>query len=483
MSTGPIEQRQRTASVRRTAPLPANPQPQAPAPAAASGDRATLSGTSGTRPLSAALAEAQAKNPLATLGNTVVNGARDLIEAGYRYPPNDSNEYYHIAGKIGCCADFACDSYAKAGDAIGQQMSQLGYNPHYCPSMVQYFQAHQLLISPHSRAHVGDMVFFNWDGSGTADHVAIVTKVDANGVPTQIAESSNFNQPAHLTTVNSYLLSHMIAYGRVKGAGADDGAAAQLSPITNPAPIEGPAVGSSGSYGGDSGTYASAPSGSGYNAPGAATSVPSAPSNPENELAQLMLLDSLYDMLGKDFGISPAGAKALLDAKRAGKDVAAEARKLGIPENKIPQLLKAVDQTAAKADQIAGKNNLPLPAKQDAWGLDKASGEKALAAHRAEIDRAAKAAGVDPKALAATLWMHGNFDLGAHPSATIQQAASDLKAHWKPDDLAGSAMAALDPKGTMSSQDRDQTLQLFANRYAAVSEIEAKGKPAGAAQP
>ncbi len=482
MSTGPIEQRQRSASVRRTAPLPANPQPQGAAPAVASGDRASLSGTTGTRPLSAALAEAQAKNPLATLGNSVVTGSRDLIEGGYRYPPNDTNQYYHIAGKIGCCADFACDSYAKAGDDIAQQMSQLGYNPHYCPSMVQYFQAHQLLISPHSRAHVGDMVFFNWDGSGTADHVAIVTKVDANGVPTQIAESSNFNQPAHLTTVNSYLLSHMIAFGRVKGAGADDGAAAQLSPITNPAPAEGPEAGSSSSYGGDSGTYASAPAGSGYDAPGAATSVPSEPTSAENELAQLMLLDSLYDMLGKDFGISPANAKALLDAKRAGKDVAAEARKLGIPENKIPQLLKEVDRTAAKADQIAGKNNLPLPSGQDAWGLNKADGEKALAAHRTEIDRAAKAAGIDPKALAAALWMHGNFDLGSNPAATIQAAASDLKAHWKSGDLAGSVMATLDPGGRMSPGDRDQTLQLFANRYAAVSEIEAKDEPASAAR-
>ncbi len=481
MSTGPIEQRQRTASVRRTAPLPASPPASAPATAPSSGDRASLSGTSGTRPLSAALAEAQARNPLATLGNSVVNGARDLIEGGYRYPPNDSNQYYHIPDKVGCCADFACDSYAKAGDDVGQQMSQLGYNPHYCPSMVQYFQAHQLLISPHSRAHVGDMVFFNWDGSGTADHVAIVTKVDANGVPTQIAESSNFNQPAHLTTVNSYLLSHMIAFGRVKGAGADDGAAAQLSPVTNPAPAAGPEVGSSSSYGGDSGTYASAPAGSGYNAPGAATSVPSAPSNTENDLAQMMLLDSLYDMLGKDFGISPSGAKALLDAKRAGQDVAAEARKLGIPANKIPQVLKAVDQTAAKADQIAGKNNLPLPSSQDAWGLDKADGEKALAAHQAEIDRAAKAAGVDPKALAATLWMHGNFDLGANPEATIRKAASDLKAHWKPDDLAGSAMAALDPEGKMSPEDRAQALQLYSNRYAAVSEIESGA--AGAKKP
>jgi len=147
---------------------------------------------------------------------------------------------------------------------IGAQMEAKGYNPHYCPSMIQYFQKEQMLLKPPSQGgtcHVGDAVFFNWDGSGTAQHAAIVTKVDAQGRPTQIMESNSFNQPAKVTDLvpGSGMYNRIVAVGRLKDATSNDEAANQLPALgANPAkggplPAEGPSSGDG--YTGDTGFH------------------------------------------------------------------------------------------------------------------------------------------------------------------------------------------------------------------------------------
>ena len=143
----------------------------------------------------------------------IAAAADNLVASGYVYPPNDTNQYYYVPDKVGCCADFACDSVGKAGFDLGQAISSAGDNPHYCPSIVDYFKAHQEFIpGGPGGAQVGDLVFFDW-GDGEADHVAVVTAVDASGRPSQIAESYDFNQPAHLT--NEVSLSNIMGFGRV----------------------------------------------------------------------------------------------------------------------------------------------------------------------------------------------------------------------------------------------------------------------------
>ena len=69
------------------------------------------------------------------------------------------------------------------------------------------------------------------------------------------------------------------------------------------------------------------------------------------------LIAQLLKDLQEDLGISEDDAKALLDAKRAGKDVAAVAKKLGVPADKIPGAVKKVDQAAGKIPP-----NVELPA-------------------------------------------------------------------------------------------------------------------------
>jgi hypothetical protein len=467
-----VTQPGRIDNVRRTAPLRSSSQqlaPQRDGAPEAQRDRANLSGTQGTRPLSEAVAEAQQKNPLATFGNKVVDGSRSLILDGYRYPPNLTSQYYHAPGKVGCCADFVADSYANAGYNLGADAKSKGYNPHYCPSMIKYFANEQQLISKDSPAHVGDAVFFDWDKDGTSDHLAIITKVDANGKPIEIMESNQFNQPAHSSPMDPRRLGAVMAYGRLEGAGADDGAAALLPAITNPAPRSGPSYGAtgSGSYG-----HASAPRGSGYTRTGPNGEVPSAPS-PARSMAMQAALALLFETLDDAYGLKDEQAQKLVEAKRTGQDVGALAKQMGVPLSKMPKLLKDVAEAAQKADGLFGKNNLPLPRKDDAWGMDADAGQDVFARHQADIEKAAQDAGVDPKALGAYVWMNGDFDLGADPKATIAKAAADLKAGWKADDMSGSVMAALDPEGKMSQEDREATLQLFANRYAAL-----KDKPA-----
>ncbi len=453
---GRIDPTRRTAPLRNSQFLSAGTGDRQ---ATAERDNANLSGTRGTRPLAEALEEAKKKNPLATFGNKVVDGSRDLIQGGYKYPPNLTSQYYHSPGKVGCCADFVADSYAKAGFDLGGDAKSKGYNPHYCPSMIKYFAKEQQLIDKGSPAHVGDAVFFDWDKDGTSDHLAIVTKVDSSGKPIEIMESNEFGQPAHSSPMDARRLGSVMAYGRLTGAGADDGAAAQLGPVTNPATGSGP------SYTG----RASAPRGTGYASPAPDGSVPSAPA-PARTMAMQAALELLYETISDAYGIDDEQVQSLIEAKRAGKDVKALAKEMGVSTLKLAQLDKEIGKAAQKAETLVGDNNLPLPRKDDAWGMDVDQGQDVFARHREAIEKAAKEAGVEPEALGAYLWMNDEFKLGADPKATIAQAAAELEEAIKQDDLAGTALAALDPEGKMSPEDRKIALQLFANRYAALKD-------------
>ena len=51
-------------------------------------------------------------------------------------------------------------------------------NPHgfiYCPDGVAYFKKKNQLVKPET-CQPGDIVFFDWNGAGVADHVGIVTE-------------------------------------------------------------------------------------------------------------------------------------------------------------------------------------------------------------------------------------------------------------------------------------------------------------------
>lgn len=178
------------------------------------------------------------------IGNAVVDGSRKLHSNGYIYPPNLTSNYYHKPGKVGCCADFVADSYAEAAKALNNPKLDIGArmkampspmnNPHYCPSMIQFFQQEETLLKPGAKPQVGDVVFFDWDGNGAKDpdHVAIVSKVHPDGT-LELMESRKFNQPSEITTMKpgDSRYNNVVGWGRMKDATADNDAALQLEPL------------------------------------------------------------------------------------------------------------------------------------------------------------------------------------------------------------------------------------------------------------
>jgi flagellum-specific peptidoglycan hydrolase FlgJ len=178
------------------------------------------------------------------IGNAVVDGSRKLHSNGYIYPPNLTSNYYHKPGKVGCCADFVADSYAEAAKALNNPKLDIGArmkasspptnNPHYCPSMIQFFQKEETLLKPNAKPQVGDVVFFDWDGNGAKDpdHVAIVSKVHPDGT-LELMESRKFNQPSEITTMKpgDSRYNNVVGWGRMKDATADNDAALQLEPL------------------------------------------------------------------------------------------------------------------------------------------------------------------------------------------------------------------------------------------------------------
>lgn len=81
------------------------------------------------------------------------------------------------------CADFAEWTWAQAG------YSTAGLTP-AAGSFGQYG------AGLHSDPHVGDAVLFNYDGNGSADHVAIVTAVNPDGTIESIGGNEATNDPS-----------------------------------------------------------------------------------------------------------------------------------------------------------------------------------------------------------------------------------------------------------------------------------------------
>lgn len=154
-------------------------------------------------------------------GNQVATAASQLIQGGYRYPPNVTTRYCHTPMKVGACADFVADSYLKAGFDLGQAISQAGGYAANAQSMMSYFQHHQVFTANgKGPAQLGDAIFFDWNNHPPthADHAAVVTKVDAQGRPIEIMESYNFNLPAKVTEI-SPSDPDIIGYGHLSGMG------------------------------------------------------------------------------------------------------------------------------------------------------------------------------------------------------------------------------------------------------------------------
>ncbi|MEB3237410.1 MAG: CHAP domain-containing protein [Candidatus Sericytochromatia bacterium] len=420
------------------------------------------------RSLSDAVAAAKAANPRATFGNDVVKGARSLIEGGYKYPPNLTTRYYHSPGKVGCCADFVADSYDRAGFALGKDMKAKGYNPHYCPSMIQYFRKEQQLVDRRSPAHVGDVMFFDWDKDGKSDHVGVVSKVDAQGRPTEMLESNRFGQPAHRTVMNEGRLNSIMAYGRLTGAGADDGAAADLPPVSNPLGGGG-ALASDGRPDGPV-PYRPSRGRSGGVAEPPASGVPAQAQAPRS-FADLMALQEVLKAIARAYGVDEDQAAELLGAARQGKDPVAAGRRMGLDETTLERLGEDMPEFVDQAAKAVGDDNLPLPQAEDGWGFDREEATAALEPHRDILETVAREHGVDPAELAAAAWMDADGLAEAVADGKVADrltTAATALAGAK--DAGGSGeriLKAADPESRLTPDERKDVLQIYSNRLAA----------------
>ncbi|MEB3204682.1 MAG: CHAP domain-containing protein [Candidatus Sericytochromatia bacterium] len=446
-------------------------RPTAPLDGRAIPGRDSLSTTgrlSESRSLAEAVAAARAANPRATFGNDVVQGARALIEGGYKYPPNLTTRYYHSPGRVGCCADFVADSYHRAGFALGKDMQAKGYNPHYCPSMIQYFRKEQQLVDRGSPAHVGDVVFFDWDKDGKSDHVGVVSKVDAQGRPTEMLESNKFGQPAHRTVMNQGRLDSIMAYGRLTGAGADDGAAADLPPVQNPL-----GGGSSlAAVGREDGPVPYRPS---RGRSGGVADVPAAgpPSDPPaaRSFADLLALREVIRLLARVHGIEEEQAAELLGAARQGKDPVAAGRRMGLDDARLDRLAKDLPDALSRATEAIGNDRLPLPGDDDAWGFDRDEATTMLEPHRDVLETVAKEHGIDAAELAAAAWMDQDGLAAAiaegRTADRLTEAAKALAGAREGEGTGERVLKAVDPEGRLAPDERKDLLQLYSNRLAA----------------
>ncbi len=128
-----------------------------------------------------------------TTPENVLKVARHYI--GVKENPANSNrqmfgEWYGTNG-VAWCAIFVSYCFYKAGmplSSIPPTSNKKGFA--YCPYGVKYFQDQKKFDK---NPKVGDIVFFDWQGDGTSDHVGIVEKVLGNNQVGTIEGNTSYN--------------------------------------------------------------------------------------------------------------------------------------------------------------------------------------------------------------------------------------------------------------------------------------------------
>jgi peptidoglycan hydrolase-like protein with peptidoglycan-binding domain len=118
--------------------------------------------------------------------------------------PCEKYPNYFGRGSESWCADFASWVYTHAGDNMN--------NP-YCPSIVNNLKA-EGKWKGQSNPQPGDLVLFDWNGDGTADHVGIVKGVNSDGSIETI--EGNSDKPG---TNQSGVWEHTRYMGTIMGFG------------------------------------------------------------------------------------------------------------------------------------------------------------------------------------------------------------------------------------------------------------------------
>ncbi|MGF1430408.1 peptidoglycan-binding domain-containing protein [Kitasatospora sp. LaBMicrA B282] len=60
----------------------------------------------------------------------------------------------------------------------------------YCPDHVEWFHGQGRWVAAHEQAHAGDLVFYDWDGDGEADHIGLLVQDSAAGADLATVEGN-----------------------------------------------------------------------------------------------------------------------------------------------------------------------------------------------------------------------------------------------------------------------------------------------------
>jgi hypothetical protein len=116
-------------------------------------------------------------------------------ELGFIEGPNNENPYgswYGVPNQP-YCAMFVSWCFEQAGaSSLIAASTPKGFS--YCPEGLRWFQAKGAVVDKY-KSMPGDIVFFNFSGNGTAEHVGIIEGSSADGITTIEANTS----PDHAT--------------------------------------------------------------------------------------------------------------------------------------------------------------------------------------------------------------------------------------------------------------------------------------------
>lgn len=128
------------------------------------------------------------REQLAGLANSFVG---TVHVSGY----NEPNPFSHDLNRPteAWCGDFVTDVYKRAGVPLPSMQPGCRTGFAYCPDAVNYGRQHPGMVIPSWEAQPGDIVLFDWDGNGVADHTEIAEGWSNSGVLTTVGGNSSPN--------------------------------------------------------------------------------------------------------------------------------------------------------------------------------------------------------------------------------------------------------------------------------------------------